>query len=121
MTFLFLASFDPVKEWERFKLVYNKRYSRAEELRRFEIFKNNLKRAEALREADPYAEYGVTQFMDLSPEEFREKYLIKNFNANLVNPKKYFNVSVKPVPFQSFDWRSRGVITSVYNQGSCGR
>jgi cathepsin F len=87
-------------------LVYNKRYSRAEELRRFEIFKENLKRAEALNAADPHAQYGVTKFMDLSPEEFRERYLIKNFNASVSSPKTYFNLPpVDPSTFaSSFDW-----------------
>jgi C1A family cysteine protease len=116
------AHFDVVKEWERFKTVYNKRYSRAEESRRFEIFKENLKRAEELRAADPYAEYGVTQFMDLSPQEFRARYLMSNFNATAVNPKKYLDIpKVDPSTFDTrFDWRDKGMVTRVYNQGSCG-
>jgi hypothetical protein len=85
-----LGYFDAAKEWERFKIVYNKTYSRAEELRRFQIFQDNLKRAEALRDADPYADYGVTQFMDLTPQEFRARYLISNFNATVPSPKEYF-------------------------------
>jgi C1A family cysteine protease len=119
---LCLAHFDAVKEWERFKLVYNKRYSRAEETRRFQIFQQNLKRAEALREADPYADYGVTQFMDLSPEEFRNKYLIKNFSATVPSPKEYFKIPyTDPSTFdESFDWRTKGMVTPVYNQGACG-
>jgi hypothetical protein len=58
--FVVLGYFDVAKEWERFKVAYNTTYSRAAELRRFQLFVENLKRAQALREADPYASYGVT-------------------------------------------------------------
>jgi len=119
---LYVGYFDVAKEWERFKIAYNKTYSRAEELRRFQIFQENLKRAQALREADPYASYGVTQFSDLTPQEFRARYLISNFNATMPSPKEYFDIPyTDPSLFDSsFDWRTKGMVTPVYNQGACG-
>jgi hypothetical protein len=117
-----VVHFEAVKEWERFKTLYRKNYTTLEEIRRFEIFQKNLKRAEELNAADPYAEYGVTQFMDLSPEEFRARYLMTNLNATIPRPNQFFDIPhVDPSALPpAFDWRSKGVITSVYNQGSCG-
>lgn len=50
---------------------------------------------------DPKASYGVTQFADITPEEFEAKYL--NFPAHLIKenniPKK-----IEPVTFSIFDY-----------------
>jgi len=103
---------------------YNKTYSSDEYPHRLQVFKENVKRAEVMYEKDPKAEWGITKFMDLSPNEFRSMYLIKNFTS----PKKEgktipvfpkIEVDKNTVP-AAFDWNSRGVVTAVYNQGNCG-
>jgi len=104
---------------------YNKKYLASEFNFRLQIFKNNLEKAHELNTKDPHAKYGVTQFMDLSPEEFKNMYLIKNFTS----PKKNGNVPILPFAKStskltdlpaSFDWNEHGVVTGVYNQGACG-
>jgi C1A family cysteine protease len=108
--------------WTNFKREFQKSYSPEEESKRFLIFQENLRLAEKLNAADPHAEYGVTKFSDLTREEFKKNYLISNFTSPKKEGKPYptlnFNSNIS-LP-EEYDWRSRGVITPVYNQGSCG-
>jgi cysteine peptidase B len=121
-------------KFEEFILTYTKSYSTAEEKNyRLSVFQSNLEIAQKLDEADPYADYGVTKFMDLTPEEFKSQYLISNFTSRKRNsiaagksvPLMEVNLpSIEPrevfagIPY--YDWRDKGVVTAVYNQGSCG-
>ncbi|MFP9170418.1 C1 family peptidase, partial [Enterococcus faecalis] len=66
-------------------------------------------------------------FADMSNEEFRKTYLskkvqmplLKRENLNLV--KKMGGKPVKSCDAPStFDWRKKGVVTGVKDQGSCG-
>lgn len=60
---------------------------------------------------------GVNQFTDLTHEEFVEKMLMNNI------PKStYVEASNLPVvdPPTEVDWRAKGKVTDVKNQGGCG-
>jgi len=112
----------PKNIWATFKQQFNRTYvNSGDEQARFVIFLENLLRAQQLNQRDPRANYGVTQFMDLSPAEFRARMLNSHPQRLLPNfpptgPSTPRNIS-QPA---AFDWRSRGVVTGVYNQGSCG-
>jgi len=112
-------------KFKAFKQQYGKQYEsiEAEELR-FKIFRQNLNYAAELDNNDQQATFGVTQFMDLTQEEFKQMYL---------NPQPLFQSVVnhdKPVePVQlsgpapaTFDWRQQTptCVTPVYNQEQCG-
>ncbi|MBO8589850.1 hypothetical protein INN88_14750, partial [Staphylococcus aureus] len=59
-----------------FLQTFGKSYaSREERNHRLSVFKSNLRRARRHQKLDPTAIHGVTQFSDLSPDEFRRKYL----------------------------------------------
>jgi len=110
----------------RFQKKYNKTYVQAELGTRYANFKNNLVIAAALQAKDPSAKYGITQFMDLSQQEFASQYLTAKFDPNNRPPLKDFSTA-KPHKMQvadpdptNYDWNSAGVITPVYNQGQCG-
>ncbi|XP_074028169.1 protein CTLA-2-alpha-like [Leptinotarsa decemlineata] len=67
------------EEWNKFKSKHEKSYeSSSEEARRFEIFKENLKKIrEHNKRYDAGKEsyyQGVNQFTDLTPEEFKDRY-----------------------------------------------
>merc|ERR1719473_1775998 len=66
-------------QWAHFKAKYGKSYNSTEtEAHRFGIFKDNLlvaARLNAKRVHVDDAEFGVTQFMDLSKDEFAAQYL----------------------------------------------
>jgi len=80
---------------------------------------------------DPNAQFGVTKFSDLSPEEFQAKYLMKNVNFSTFNTGPVPKIAFPAVdresrtgnsgsPPTAFDWRSEGAVTPVYDQQQCG-
>ncbi|MQM02278.1 hypothetical protein Taro_035043 [Colocasia esculenta] len=110
-----------------FLKTYGKTYATpAEHSYRFSVFKANLRRARRHQLLDPTAVHGVTQFSDLTPEEFERGYLglhrrkpplfsrgvAKAANEALVLP-------TDGLP-EDFDWRGRGGVTPIKNQGTCG-
>lgn len=106
-------------QWKDFKLTHRKLYSKVEERFRFRVFKNNLALAQKYQEADPQAKYGVTQFSDMTPEEFKYKYL-GYVKANKVSgPRNYYKPNLADIP-ASWDWTKKGAVTPVKDQGMCG-
>lgn len=70
--------------WTQFKTQYGKSYDSVEENKRFSIFQANLRRVLKMNaeHGEPYP-FGTTQFMDLTPAEFKAKYLMKNIPQNM--------------------------------------
>ncbi|XP_028078922.1 uncharacterized protein LOC114280746, partial [Camellia sinensis] len=64
------------RHFSLFKTKYGKSYATQEEHDyRLVVFKSNLRRAKRLQILDPSAVHGVTKFSDLTPAEFRHKFL----------------------------------------------
>lgn len=68
---------------------------------------------------------GVTQFFDITPEEFRRNYL--NLKMSTLDrlrarstTKKMVITKVKGNAPASWDWRDHGAVTPIKNQGMCG-
>ncbi|KAK6939403.1 Peptidase C1A, papain C-terminal [Dillenia turbinata] len=104
-----------------FKTKYGKTYSTREEHDyRFKVFKANLRRAKINQKLDPTAVHGVTQFSDLTPSEFRWNYLGMRKGLRLpVDAQEAPILPTNDLP-ADFDWREKGAVTPVKNQGSCG-
>jgi len=114
-----------MKKFIAFQHKYNKIYKSDEELlHRFAIFKENLVKAEQYQKREKgSATYGVTKFSDLCESEFRSTYLLPHMNISNIQKAPVANVKSLPKVLKSstnFDWRSKGVITPVYNQEQCG-
>nr|CAD2179270.1 unnamed protein product [Meloidogyne enterolobii] len=63
--------------------------------------------------------YGETQFMDLSKDEFRKIYLPFQWPLNVENTQIAPHIEDEDLP-NSWDWRTKGAVTDVKNQGQCG-
>jgi len=121
---------DTLSSFEEYAVRYNKSYQdKGEFMYRFGVWKSNLLKSTKLNEDSRKkggAYFGITQFSDLTLDEFREKYLMKmptipqdKLPPNNLEPNSSIKVT-SGVP-ASFDWRNEGpYVTGVYNQGSCG-
>ena len=94
----------------------------------------NLKRivANNLDPRDP-ATYGVNEFTDISPEDFKTRLGFKTPkerdepSSNDMWPPKWYKCGFagddyipSGEPPESFDWRAKGAVTPVKDQGHCG-
>jgi len=118
-------------QFQHFTTTFSKTYTTIEETKeRFEIFKenyNNMQKHNQLNALKKYetSEMGITQFSDLTPEEFRRTYL--NLNISTLNrikamhsEKKITIKNTKGAAPDSYDWREQGAVSAVKNQGQCG-
>jgi len=95
----------------------------AEKAQRFEVFKANVKFIESFNAAGNRKFWlGINQFADLTNDEFRATKTNKGFKPSPVKVPtgfRYENVSIDALP-ASIDWRTKGAITPVKDQGQCG-
>jgi len=128
MRFVFLLSLgvvlggDVQQLFVDFAKTYYKHYSTEEFFDRFEIFKANLDKIEAHNKQQLSWTLGVTQFADLTAEEFEKLYLGKVKRSPVVLPKRTQVIApaTTSAADPAFDWRSKGAISPVRNQGQCG-
>ncbi|KAI3466727.1 hypothetical protein Pfo_023390 [Paulownia fortunei] len=94
----------------------------AEKSKRFEIFKENVEYIQSFNEAGarPY-KLAINKFADLTNEEFqasRNGYKMGSHpKSSKVSSFRYTNVTAVP---PSMDWRKKGAVTGVKDQGQCG-
>jgi C1A family cysteine protease len=105
----------------RFAQEYNKKYDDFEYTKRLNIFAQNLERVNEQNKQHILlggeAVFGVTQFSDLTPEEFKSQYL-NYIPSNSSLPR--VNIELDGAPATTVDWRTKGAVTEVKDQGQCG-
>jgi len=109
---------------------FKKNYSTLQQYQTaFTNFKDNLKRiekfkAESMKRNSSYVP-GLTKFADMSPQEFNSKILMPKRNIKLDEPctvpggARAKDLPITDLP-DSFDWREKGAVTPVKDQGSVG-
>jgi C1A family cysteine protease len=102
--------------WSHWKTQNNKKYGTEDQNRLSVFYKNYQRVMNHQQNPDKTYNMGFTKFMDLTPEEFKAKYL----SARVQTTQK--NIKILPTTNlpTSVDWRTKGAVTPVKDQGQCG-
>lgn len=103
--------------YKEYLIKHNKHYNPEEYKKRFEIFKETLRYVNENNKIYPQTVFGPTVFSDLTAEEKKSRgccFPSNNTNA-VVLP-----LDLKAIYEDQLDWRDKGVVTPVKNQGRCG-
>lgn len=102
--------------WTHWKTKHNKKYG-SEDEHRLKIFYENYKKVINHHKIPTRTyEMGFTKFMDLTPKEFKDKFLTtKTFSIQ--NHTKFLPNTTTPT---SIDWRQKGAVNAVKDQEQCG-
>jgi cathepsin L len=112
---------DEWKQFTDFQERFSKKYESMEEFEaRFQIFRANLRNI-ILHNLDVTQNFtmGINQFTDLTPQEFKDQY-VGGLKYELGSYGcKTFSSSAVGAP-SSIDWREKGAVNPVRDQGQCG-
>ncbi|KAI1303082.1 Cathepsin L [Halotydeus destructor] len=120
------ASFTNDAHWQQFKTKFNKLYTAEEESLRRTIFELNVVKIAAhnIRADLGLKSYrlGVNKFADMTNEEFvrvRNGLRTELKDNRQVPTRDFAEVDISDLP-ASVDWRTKGIVTPVKDQGQCG-
>lgn len=113
-------------KWELFvdfQERFNKKYASIEDLKeRFEIFASNTRTIE-IHNSDKTQNFtmSINHFTDLTEEEFKEAYISGYIKYNSYGCKPFPSSNEMEINLsETIDWREKGAVTSVKDQGQCG-
>lgn len=112
-------------KFDDFMRTFKKHYpSRQEYLKRLTIFSENLRAIEEHNSSPGISwKKGINKFTDLTDDEFRSIYASGYINTVKYNSVQGGRATEKDYDVDlpaSVDWREKGVVTDVKNQGFCG-
>ncbi|VAI56273.1 unnamed protein product [Triticum turgidum subsp. durum] len=126
-----LAARDLADDWsivarhEQWMAKYGRVYSDvAEKAQRVEVFKANVVFIESVNAGNNKFWLEANQFADITNDEFKATHT--GYKAPVGGNKgrktgfRYANVSLNALP-ASVDWRTKGAVTPIKDQGQCGK
>jgi cathepsin L len=100
---------------------YEKQYATEEFFTKFDTFRGNLKKVMQHNAADKGWTMAMNEFGDLTQDEFKAKFMgyreAKNSFIRSMNAPDFSNAAPNA---DAVDWRAKGAVTPVKNQGQCG-
>jgi len=109
------------EEFVSFVKEFNKVYTSDELFFRFQTFQDNKNMIDAHNAKGLAWEMGVNQFADLTSQEFATLYLgYKKRNNDFARSQNLHVAPKGQVLFDELDWRTKGAVTPVKDQGQCG-
>lgn len=109
-------------QFAQFTKTHGKVYGDEEYVHRQQVFAANMEKIRKLNLERPRTNFGVTEYADLTAEEFRAARLstaIEGRPEGVPNAPLYDQAHIDALP-TSWDWREKGAVTGVKNQGQCG-
>ncbi|CAF4955477.1 unnamed protein product [Pieris macdunnoughi] len=107
--------------FNEFIIAHNKQYvNEREKFTRFLIFSENLKEINRKNAESTHAVYGITQFSDLTNEEFLKYATGLNGVGVPKCSASISEVNSSIIAPDSFDWRTEKVVSPVKDQKTCG-
>ena len=107
-----------VDRFHQFEVQFGKVYNEAERSYRRAVFEASVRDA-AARSNDSSAVFGVTQFSDLTDAEFNQQFLSGYRFKRLLRKDTRVDMTATAGP-TPVDWRSKGIVSEIKNQGHCG-
>jgi len=123
-----LRSYPGYAEWQEWKLKFGKLYADYEEEKlRFVAFKDNAKTVKRHNQKAARGEVswtmGLNQYSDMNQTEFSERMhgFKRNYGDSLAKPHASTFLVPENVRLpDAVDWRTKGYVTPVKDQGQCG-
>eukprot|EP00825_Cyclidium_porcatum_P029766 TRINITY_DN316_c0_g3_i2.p1 TRINITY_DN316_c0_g3~~TRINITY_DN316_c0_g3_i2.p1 ORF type:complete len:311 (+),score=57.78 TRINITY_DN316_c0_g3_i2:94-1026(+) len=101
-------------QWQIWKVRFGKSYMTEQEVYRYQVYLSNQQYIKETNNKQSKFVLGENKFMDLTKEEFAVTYL----GENIVEPSNSPVVDSNLVG--DVDWRTKGVVSPIKDQGQCG-
>jgi len=111
-----------LKAWLDFTAKYSKTYKHDEVHYRYGVFKKTVDYVDDHNSKPSTYTVGINKFSDLTPHEFQTYFMGTRVDATTHVRKGQVQVlDNNSTPTASgFDWRQKGAVTAIKNQGQCG-
>jgi len=114
-----LTDFEYRNAFSDFKTQYGKSYLASEEPHRYQVFRSNLDFVNSWDAEARGFTVAINKFADLTPKEFAAMY-----NGVSIQKEKRAaiddEIEEEPIMAADVDWRTKGAVTGVKDQGQCG-